>query len=140
MPKSHKVFLDSSALVKYYVHESGSEDVAELLNSVEVVTSSLCLIEILSAFNRLRRNRKILPGQYKSLKASLLNDLRTFEIISINELVLSKTVRVIERASVKSLDAIQIASALASSVELFVTSDHKQSEAAQINGLTTKIV
>ncbi|MCP4700719.1 MAG: type II toxin-antitoxin system VapC family toxin [Gammaproteobacteria bacterium] len=51
-----KIFFDTSALVKRYIEKSGSVKVQELCEEAdELIVSIICLPEMLSSFNRLRR-------------------------------------------------------------------------------------
>ena len=60
-----KVFFDSSALVHRYVPERGTEAVLELCRqATELGVSVICLPEIISALNRLRREKKLGDAGY----------------------------------------------------------------------------
>jgi predicted nucleic acid-binding protein len=61
-------FFDSSALVKRYVAEEGTEAVISLCDRAsEIGLSGIALPEIISAFCRLRREGKISDVQYRQL-------------------------------------------------------------------------
>ncbi|MEI6068853.1 MAG: type II toxin-antitoxin system VapC family toxin [Methylococcaceae bacterium] len=58
------VFFDTSAFVKRYVNESGTDKVrAWCDNATEIGLSGIALPEIISAFCRLQREGKITDGQ-----------------------------------------------------------------------------
>ncbi len=64
-----KLFLDSSALVKRYIEEEGSIKVAERCNKAdEIAVCIICIAEVLSACNRLLREKKSNLEQYKWIK------------------------------------------------------------------------
>ncbi|MDQ7825118.1 MAG: type II toxin-antitoxin system VapC family toxin [Candidatus Eremiobacteraeota bacterium] len=127
-----RLFLDSSALAKRYVKESGTERVLALLsNADEVLLSVLAVPELISAFNRLRREKKISHGQYLSLKNSLAADIPQATLIDISTAVIECAVRSLEEAPLRTLDALHIGSAIISSADLFVSADARQCESAE---------
>jgi len=61
-----RVFFDSSAFVKRYVEESGTDAVLNWCDqATEIGLSAIALPEIVSAFCRLRREDKINDTQYR---------------------------------------------------------------------------
>src|SRR5260221_11599945 len=68
------VFLDSSALAKRYIEESGSDRLQMILSSASsLAISMLCVPEVISGLCRRRRERKLSPQHYLIAKESLLN-------------------------------------------------------------------
>ncbi len=71
-----RIFLDTSALAKRYVKERGSGTVAKHCTAAsEIVVSIICFAELLSAFNRIRRDGALTPAQYTELKRDITADL-----------------------------------------------------------------
>lgn len=135
------VFLDTSALVKRYVEEPGSDAVAEILAGAEgLVVSSLCLPECVSAFRRLARDGHMSDEDYEELKGHLLGDLSDAVICHVVPNVLELAVDHLERHPLRTLDALQLACARAALPDLFVTADRKQGEAARAEGLAVRDV
>lgn len=131
-----RLFLDSSALIKRYIDERGTEQVVRSCREAEeIVLSVICAPELISAFQRLRRERKLSTSQYRALKKDLAADLVQAAIVRLSEAVLSRTVETLEKTTVKTLDAIHIASALEASCDLLLSADHRQCEAARKMGL-----
>ena len=65
-----RVFFDTSAFVKRYIREDGTDTVLEWCDrATEIGLSGIALAEIVSAFCRLRREARIDETQYRSLKA-----------------------------------------------------------------------
>jgi len=134
-----RICFDSSALAKRYVAEPGTERVLEFCSLArEVILSVLCVPEIISAMNRLRREEKLSAQQYLTLKEELAADIRQATIVAVTQPVVARTIELLEKASLGTLDAIHVATALDSSCELFVSADRQQSAAARLAGLTVE--
>ncbi len=64
-----RVFFDSSAFIKRYIRESGTEAVITWCNQAdEISLSGIALPEMISAFCRLHREKSISAEQYRGLK------------------------------------------------------------------------
>jgi len=71
-----RVFFDTSAFVKRYVAEPGSDRVQELCSRADQITLSVvCFPEMISTLNRLVRERKITKEQYAGLKGAMAEGL-----------------------------------------------------------------
>ncbi len=131
-----KVFFDSSAMTKRYVAEVGTDVVSDTLsNAKELGVSVLCFPEIMSAMNRLKRERKMDAQQYHTNKQLIASDLEDVTICNLTAESVVKAVALMESGSLKTLDALQIAGALEWQCDLFVTFDVQQSKAAKKAGL-----
>jgi predicted nucleic acid-binding protein len=65
------VYLDTSNLVKLYVHEEGSDEVRALLDRAAVAaTSVIAYAEAGSAFARRCRDRSLTPAEHEKIKAA----------------------------------------------------------------------
>ncbi len=127
-----RVFLDSSALAKRYVKESGTERVLRICERADDISLSiLCVPELISAFNRLIREKKLRAGVYYDLKKELGEDVNAASIIPLDHQIVRQAIKCLENNRVKALDAIQIASAKEALCELFVSADHQQCAAAE---------
>jgi predicted nucleic acid-binding protein len=131
-----RLFLDSSSLAKRYIAEKGTDRVLQRCGEAsEIVLSILCIPETLSALNRLRREKKLSARQYLDLKQDLAMDVAAATMIELNEDVLYETIRCLEDTPVRAMDAIHIASALASICDIFLSADPRQCKAARRMGL-----
>jgi len=136
-----RTFLDSSALTKHYVREAGSETVHErIAEARELLVSVLVIPEIISAFNRLRREGKIDADRYTRLKQTMMADVEDATLVSLTPSVLSQAVECLERARLRASDAVHIASAKEAIADLFVSGDQRQCEAARAMGLRVEEV
>ena len=131
-----RTFLDTSALAKRYIKERGSEMVSRHCAAAsEIVVSIICVAELLSAFNRIRRDGALTRAQYEQLKRDMTEDLGEALVVDVNEQVVPITVRCLEANPLRGLDAIHVGTAIACSVDLFVTADRQQARAARRQGL-----
>lgn len=109
-------FADSSALVKLYVPEEGSESVRGL---VDLVVSQICRVEVPSAFWRKQRLGEIGVEHAATLAAAFEVDLwgsgeepERFVVVRIDGRVLDRAARLCAQHGLRAYDAVQLASAL----------------------------
>ncbi len=134
-----RLFLDTSALVKVYVLEPGSQCIAELMASADgIAVSALAEVEVVSALNRLRREKKLPPADYRRIMSELSADLETFDIVQIDRGVIEGAVQLLEHSlPLRAADALHLASALEAGAEHFISADRRQRTAAMSAGLAT---
>lgn len=131
------LFLDTNALVKLYHKEKGSERLFHFLesNSEELVLtiSDLSLIEFHSTFLRRVRTGEIKKKAISQVFTLFKNDILQYNIIeidlSIKELAIDLLDSIALERSLRTLDAMQLASAMYSNltvpIDYFATSDKK---------------
>ncbi|MEW6428891.1 MAG: type II toxin-antitoxin system VapC family toxin [Thermodesulfobacteriota bacterium] len=131
-----RIFFDSSAFVKRYVREQGTDEVLALCDqATELCLSGIALVEIISAFCRLQREARLSSSQYRQLKALLMADITDAAISDLTPEVLRHSIISLEGNVLRGMDALHIGSALAMEAELFVTADARQHTAALQAGL-----
>ena len=131
-----RVFFDSSAFVKRYVREAGTEAVLAWCDRAsEIGLSGIALPEIISAFCRLRREDKIDDAQYRQIKSMLLADIEDAAICDLTPEVLAQSIVSLETNVLRGMDAIHIGSAVALKADVFVSADQRQRDAANLAGL-----
>lgn len=131
------LFADSSALAKRYIADEKSEEFDRLLQSATSLTVSvLCVPEIISALCRRRRERTLTPSQYATAKNALESDLADATVIQITDQVTLNSIDILETSSIRSSDAIQVASAMVWQADVFVSADARQCAAAKASGLS----
>jgi len=131
-----RIFFDSSAFVKRYIREEGTDNVLTLCNqATELCLSGIALLEIISAFCRLQRENRVSSSQYQQLKALLMADIVDAAICDLSPDVIRHSIIALEENVLRGMDAIHIGSALALKADLFVTSDSRQFTAAIQAGL-----
>lgn len=136
-----RVFFDSSAFVKRYVTEAGSDAVLAWCDrATEIGLAGVALPEIISAFCRLRREGKIDAAQYRLLKTLLLSDIEDAAICDLTPKVLAQAIASLEANVLRSMDAIHIGSAVVLEAAVFVSADQRQCDAASRAGLRVEKV
>ena len=136
-----RVFFDSSAFVKRYIQEAGTEEIVAWCDrATEIVLAGIALPEIISAFCRLRRESRIDNTQYRQLKTLLLADIEDAAICDLTPLVIARTITALEASALRGMDAIHIGSALIMQADVFITADERQVEAALRAGLRVNAV
>jgi predicted nucleic acid-binding protein len=106
---------DSSALVKLFILEAGTAEMIrfyEPLSSPEKFISELASIEVRSAIRRRERANHFSADEAELLLRSLESELAAARIIPVNRAIFQKAHAAIDRHKLKSLDSIQLASAL----------------------------
>ena len=120
------VYLDSSALVKLVVEEPESEDLRTFVGDRVVVSSTVARTEVIRAVARAEPER-VSAAEKVLAETSLI----------IIDGPLASAAAWVEPASIRSLDAIHLATArrLEVGLEALVTYDRRMVEAARMAGL-----
>jgi len=112
------IYVDSSALLKHYVREAGTDALDEKLNEASrlhrtIFVSVLGYAEILATFARRLREKHRLRVQLEQLQEQFKSDW-AFEIthIELNTRVLLFIPRLVNTYPLKGSDAVHLASAL----------------------------
>ena len=127
-----RVFLDTSALLKRYIQESGSAQVDGIFDRAdEIVLSPVTRIEACSAIQRRFRENSFTPAELKTLVEEMEKDLEFFHFVKFTADLESLAVSSVSKYSLRTLDSIQLASAIVSRPDLLVTSDKRLADAAQ---------
>jgi len=108
-------YLDTSALVKLYVAESGRERVFDLVDSVEgaLVTSVITYAEARGVFARYLHDRRISQGQHDTLVANFNADWGGMNEVDVTPSVYQRAGDLLAaHPNLRAMDAIQMSSAL----------------------------
>jgi predicted nucleic acid-binding protein len=136
-----RVFFDSSAFVKRYISEAGTDAVLEWCDkATEIILSGIALPELISAFCRLQRDAKITGTQYRQLKSLLLADIEDAAICDLSPAVLGQAISSLEKNVLRGMDAIHIGSAIVLKADVFISADKRQLDAAVRMGLRAESV
>ena len=136
-----RVFIDSSSLAKRYLKETGSGRVDEILSlSDEIIVCSIAFPEVLCALNRALRNALLSHEEYEESKEFLKEDFLDMTIVPVDIDIALKTEPVLESSVIRAMDSLHVTSAVESEVDLFLSSDPRQLEAAGIAGLKVERV
>ena len=133
-----KLFFDTSALIKKYIIEDGSKKVDELMNKAEsIIVSVITEIEVYSTFKRLLIEKAINEIDYKTLLNEFDIDYPYFTHIIFDNLITSNAKLLIDKYQLKTLDSIQLGTALLlkDEIDYFIVCDSKLVKAGKKEGL-----
>ncbi|MCU0587829.1 MAG: type II toxin-antitoxin system VapC family toxin [Syntrophobacteraceae bacterium] len=131
-----RVFFDTSAFVKRYIEEPGTDKVVEIcMQADSLVLCVICLPEMISTLSRLVRENKLSGDDYQKTRDLILREIEDVEICHLTPDVVTQTMRCLENNALRAMDALHLGCALIVEPDLFVSSDHRQLEAARSEGL-----
>lgn len=135
------VFLDTSAFAKLYIAEPGSDEVRRIVSDADdILVSALVVPETLSALNRLLREGAIDRDAYATIKERVVTDISMLHVVSVSDAVIGRSLVILERSSVRTLDALHIGAALEAGASLFVTADREQAKAGAAAELQVRYI
>ena len=106
------VYLDTSALVKHYIIESGTREVNKLINNAEVVGSaSLTQVEIASAFAKAARLGWIEFKEAQTAWQQFQNHWLSFVRLAVSGIILERASQFAWQYNLRGYDAIHLAAA-----------------------------
>lgn len=139
-------FFDTSGLAKRYVVEQGSQWAKQILrpsSGNQVLVAASARVEMLSLMSRQQRLRSISPSDFFRIRSTFSIHLRRqYRAIPLNDVILVRAARLVQKYPLKTLDAIQLASALEARkilliIPIFVSADRQLLAAAQAEGFPT---
>ena len=135
------LYFDTSALVKRYYEEPGTEAVDALIEGDDtVVISSLSVVETVSAFRRKYNRTGISESRVNDLLSAFFEEALTkFVIVPMAESVLQLAFTLVLGGDLRTLDSLQLSTALGLDTDdellRFVTADAELAAVAEANGL-----
>ncbi len=137
----NRVLFDSSALFKRYNRELGREQVLAIGDKADaVVVAAHCLTELASALNRQRHDGVLNEEDYGGIMAIMREEFAEFAVIPLDRRVEGFALQAMQRVRLPAMDALHIGTAQAAYVDMFVTADRRQAQAARAAGLTTELI
>jgi uncharacterized protein len=107
-------FLDSSALVKRYISETGSNWVCNLFDPSlgnQFFIAAIAGVEIVSAITRRAKNGSINVTDVIAVRNQFKQDFQTeYQIIEISEKIINSAINIAELYALRGYDAVQLAS------------------------------
>ncbi len=144
-------FLDTSALVKRYVQETGSRWIANLFDQTlkhEIFVAVITPVELISAITRRSRAGNISPSNTLAALSNFKVDLMTqYQEVNLTPGVISTAIDLAEKHGLRGYDAVQLAAALETNTLLvanglppliFVSADSNLNIVASLTGLTVE--
>jgi len=135
------LYLDTSALVKLYIDEPGSEEVKERVAAARIVsTSRVAYVEARAGIAKKFREGELSESDRQRFIKELGRDWENYFIMEVSESVIELGGRLVDRHPLRGFDAIHLASALllkdrARSPVAFSCFDERLKEATQAEGL-----
>jgi uncharacterized protein len=132
-----RLYFDTSALLKKYISENGSDTVDKLFNSAtQIHVSILSHTESISAFKRLLIEKEITEKEYDLLRNEVKTDFLYFNVIDIYSEIIQFSIELIDKHQLKSLDSIQLGTAvyLKNEIDYVVACDSKLIKSAKKEG------
>ena len=106
------IYLDTSALVKRYIKEDGSEKVHPLFSSKKnLVTSKIAYVEVYAAFSRRKREGDLPPTRYQTVCRLFEREWPAYLVIELHDDILRLSRDLIKKHPLRGFDAIHLASA-----------------------------
>ncbi|MEM1611334.1 MAG: type II toxin-antitoxin system VapC family toxin [Sulfolobales archaeon] len=145
------MYFDSSAIVKRYILEAGSDVVSNIYNRVlrgeALLSFSLWNIgEVLGVLDRYYRRGWLCEEEYRLARYQFIEEtirflkLGVLRLIPIRSKLLAQTWKLIERYHIYEADALQIVSAKLINAQEFYTGDQKLYEVAIKEGLNSRLL
>lgn len=135
-----RVYLDTSALAKWYLNETRSEAFVEYLLGVDVaVISSLTRVEMRSLLSRRRRMGELTIDLEGLLFAAFTDDLQRgwLQLYPVNDERFSEATNLINRYPefpLRTLDALHLVVAQQAGIEALATADTVMADTASVMG------
>jgi predicted nucleic acid-binding protein len=141
-------YLDTSALIKRYVGETGSPWLRVLLDAPTrpaVLLVHLVIVEVTSALMRRVREGTLTHAEYTQAQNAFRADcLRQYELVAAIDEVIDEANRLLETYLLRAYDALHLAAAVVSNRQLlannlaslvFISADDRLNQAASAEGL-----
>lgn len=139
-------YFDTSALLKFYIQEEGSEVVADLMENIGsdgISILDITLLELRSAVRRRERQEDMSEREANRTIDKIRQDETSVYLVqSLDSSVTEEAIRVLDTHPLKTLDALQLAGCLVigrrmSEPLTFVCADTRLNDAVRLEGLVT---
>ena len=135
------LYMDTSALIKHYIHEDGSDDVIAWMREAGLIgTALITRVEMVATFTRaIRGNRLPAQGALESLD-EFRADWSDFQHVNIDDALITRADSLASTYGLRGYDAVHLACAIAWRDLLgvsiaFATYDVELRDAAQKSGM-----
>lgn len=136
------IFMDTSAWVKYFIEEDGTEEIQKfILNESDTKTnvfsaSAVTYAEMLATLRRSFAGKRVTEDEYNQAVIAFKEQWENINIPEVNNFLIEKSGVFAQKYTLKVCDAFQLASALTIRADIFVNSDNDLHNAARDSGLT----
>ncbi len=120
------IFMDTSALVKRYIEEKGSSIIDDYYSSSnDISIAPITEIELNSALKRKLDDKSINISTYNAATIAWHFEKQFYRVIHFNDRMCECAIAILKSHRLRTLDAIQLASAMQIIPDAFVVSDSK---------------
>ncbi len=137
------VYLDTSAWLKLYIEETGSETVSNLVYEAEqVCTHLIAYAELRAALAKAQRMNRLSAEQKSQLIPAIDQDWETLSIILPTEMLVKRAANFADQFGLRGYDSIHLAAAEAISLQImpqplvFACFDNHLNAAAKALGMS----
>ena len=135
------VYVDTSIIVKTYLHEPDSKEAIALLSRLTVATSEITELELCTTLHAAARARALSKGALERLLRQVERDRNSWYRLALTAAVLDRAREIVASHPLRTLDAVHCASAMVFAEAAlhdvaFATSDRRQREAAVALGFS----
>lgn len=133
-------FFDTSALVKRYHSEGGTESIDKIFSEDDraIVISNISITEMVSALNRKKEENIISKEDLDTALSKFFHDaIRDFVVLELDEDCIKGSITLVLKRNLRTLDSLQLAVALGLKElkPVFVCADKKLISVAEKEGL-----
>lgn len=134
------IYLDTSALIKRYIWEAGSEQVRQLFkDKAMIITSKVAYPEVYAALTRRMREGDLTRDQHRQVCRLFEREWPAYLIVEVHDEILRLSRDLIEKYPLRGFDAIHLASAKSIGKQLktlitFGGADQRLLESAEAEG------
>ncbi len=136
------LFCDTSALVKLYIAEAGSDELKALV--LEAEAAAVCRIAWAEAFAALSRRAREVPEDVaviEQAKAALMADWPNYVVLEVNQPLVERAGEYADAFALRGYDSIQLAAAfeagrISQTSIFFACFDTRLNKAAKLLGMT----
>jgi predicted nucleic acid-binding protein len=130
------VYFDTSAFLKILILEPGSPTAVRAWRVADSVTCSRLLhVEARAALAMARRQGRLSAAQHAQAKGALNAYWQDLYVLEVTEPVVEDVGDLAEGVALRGYDAVHLASALRSGVDVLITADIEMVQAARNRGL-----
>jgi len=107
------IYLDTSALIKRFVREAGSDAVSRIVARKPVATSKIAYVEVHATLMRARRAGRLTGNQYTLVIGQFEREWPAYTRVDLHDDVLRLGREMVRRHPLRGYDAVHLASAVA---------------------------
>ncbi len=135
------VFFDTSAWIKYFLNENGTERIQRFIvefsqyEENSVAASVITYAEMIATLRRACNGRRISEEEFENLLHEFKEQWEKTDIVGVSSELTEHSGELANDYALKGCDAFQLASALETQADIFISCDNDLNDAAESCGL-----